>query len=157
MKLLKKVIITRPVQLVQKSRCLWSKSNPMLHARICLPAALAIVLIALLPSGVMAQVNATAEIQAHYEFVLGDYATQNYTAKLINRGNVPIVIRCLSKASGEETRTVTLPARGRLNLHIKQDETVILVNDSDEFVEVTAKLSYGVEGMSSRPVTTTEY
>ena len=115
------------------------------------------LLTALVPGSVRAQVNATAEIQAHHEFVLGDYASKDYTAKLTNRGNVPIVIRCLSKASGEITRTLTLTAKGRLRLRIKRDETVIFVNDSDEFVEVAAKLSYGVEGMSSRPITNDEY
>ena len=127
----------------------------MLHSRTLFPAALVVLLIGLLPAALGAQVNATAEIQAHYEFVLGDYATQDYTAKLSNQGDVPVVIRCISKASGQVTRTATLPARGRLTLAIKQDETVILVNDSDKYVEVDAELSYGVEGMSSRPVTPT--
>ncbi len=129
----------------------------MLNARSYLPAFLATLLTLCLSGGAMAQVIATAEIQAHYEFVLGDYATQDYSAKLTNRGDVPVVIRGLSKASGKVTRTMSLAAKGRLRLDIKQDETVILVNDSDEYVKVSARLSYGVEGMSSRPVTTTEY
>lgn len=128
----------------------------MLHLTQYFPTVLAVALLAFVSTTAVAQVNATAEIQAHYEFVLGDYATQEYTARLLNRGAVPITIRCESKASGEVTRTVTLPAKGRLRLSIKQDETVILVNNSDVYVEVSARLSYGVEGMSSRPVTEIE-
>ncbi len=130
-----------------------AKSNSMRYPKTFLFGVVALLSIVLLPANLTAQVNATAEIQAHHEFVLGDYATQDYTAKLTNRGDVPVMIRCLSKGSGEVTRTVTLPARGRLSLKVVQDETVIFVNDSDEYVEVNAKLSYGVEGMSSRPIT----
>ncbi len=109
--------------------------------------------IAALAAPATAQVNATAEIDAHREFVLGDYASKDYTARLYNRGPVAVEVRTFMTASGELVGTFELAAKQRKTVRVKKEHTVVFVNDSDRHVDIDARLSYGVEGMSSRPIT----
>jgi hypothetical protein len=86
-------------------------------------------------------------IPANQTFLLGEFNDKNYTAELINRSNLTVIVKAVDKNSGELTQHLDLAPKGRANVYISKDETVYFKNDNGTDVKVDVILSKGVEGM----------
>jgi hypothetical protein len=86
-------------------------------------------------------------IPANQTFLLGEFNDKNYTAELINRSNLTVIVKAVDKNSGELTQRLDLAPKGRANVYISKDETVYFKNDNGTDVKVDVILSKGVEGM----------
>ena len=86
-------------------------------------------------------------IPANQTFLLGEFNDKNYTAELINRSNLTVIVKAVDKNSGELTQHLDLAPKGRTKVYISKDETVYFKNGNGTDVKVDVILSKGVEGM----------
>ena len=86
-------------------------------------------------------------IPANQTFLLGEFNDKNYSAELVNKSNLTVIVKAVSKKSGEVTQSFGLAPKGRTKVYISKDETVYFENENGTEVKVDVKLSKGVEGM----------
>ena len=86
-------------------------------------------------------------IPANQTFLLGELNDKNYSAELVNKSNLTVIVKAVSKKSGEVTQSFGLAPKGRTKVYISKDETVYFENENGTEVKVDVKLSKGVEGM----------
>ncbi len=86
-------------------------------------------------------------IPANQTFLLGEFNDKNYTAELINRSNMIVIVKAVDKNSGELTQRLDLAPKGRTKVYVSKDETVFFNNDNGADVKVDVILSKDVEGM----------
>ena len=86
-------------------------------------------------------------IPANQTFLLGEFNDKNYSAKLINKSNLRVIVIAVDKNSGEVTQSFGLAPKGKTKVSIRKDETVYFENGNGTEVEVDVILSKGVKGM----------
>ena len=86
-------------------------------------------------------------IPSNQTFLLGEFNDKNYSAELVNKSNLTVIVKAVSKKSGEVTQIFGLAPKGRAKVYISKDETVYFENENGTEVKVDVKLSKGVEGM----------
>ena len=86
-------------------------------------------------------------IPANQTFLLGEFNDKNYTAELVNKSNVTVIVKAVDKNSGEVTQSFGLAPKGRTKVYISKDETVYFENENGTEVKVDVILSKGVQGM----------
>jgi hypothetical protein len=86
-------------------------------------------------------------IPANQTFLLGEFNDKNYSAELVNKSNLTVIVKTLDKKSGEVTQSFGLAPKGRTKVYISKDETVYFENENGTDVKVDVILSKGVEGM----------
>ena len=86
-------------------------------------------------------------IPANQTFLLGEFNDKNYSAELVNKSNLTVIVKTLDKKSGEVTQSFGLAPKGRTKVYISKDETVYFENENRTDVKVDVILSKGVEGM----------
>ena len=86
-------------------------------------------------------------IPSNQTFLLGEFNDKNYSAELVNKSNLTVIVKAVSKKSGEVTQIFGLAPKGRTKVYISKDETVYFENENGTEVKVDVKLSKGVEGM----------
>lgn len=92
--------------------------------------------------------NANVVIPAKQEFVLGEYESSNYRAKLRNESNKLIEVEIVDKETNVPVSTLNLSGNETTVLSVSKVEQVLLKNRNDEAVTVKVKLNKNVEGMS---------
>ncbi len=86
-------------------------------------------------------------IPANQTFLLGEFNDKNYSADLMNKSNMTVIVKVVDKNSGEITQSFGLAPKGKTKLYISKDETVYFKNENGTIVKVDVVLSKGVEGM----------
>ena len=86
-------------------------------------------------------------IPANQTFLLGELNDKNYTAELVNKSNLTVIVKAVDKKSGEVTQSFGLAPKGRTKVYINKDETVYFENENGIDVKVDVILSKGVQGM----------
>ena len=86
-------------------------------------------------------------IPANQTFLLGEFNDKNYTAELVNKSNVTVIVKAVDKNSGVVTQSFGLAPKGRTKVYISKDETVYFENENGIDVKVDVILSKGVQGM----------
>ncbi len=86
-------------------------------------------------------------IPANQTFLLGEFNDKNYTAELVNKSNLTVIVKAVGKKSGEVTQSFGLAPKGRTKVYISKNETVYFENENGIDVEVDVILSKGVQGM----------
>ena len=86
-------------------------------------------------------------IPANQTFLLGELNDKNYTAELVNKSSLTIVVKVLDNKSGEVTQSFGLAPEGNTKVYISKDETVYFENENGIDVKVDVILSKGVQGM----------
>lgn len=86
-------------------------------------------------------------IPANQTFLLGEFNDKNYSAELINKSNLTVIVKGVDKNSGEVTQSFSLAPKGRTKVYVSKDETVLFENENGVHVKVDVILSKGVEGM----------
>ena len=86
-------------------------------------------------------------IPANQTFLLGEFNDKNYSAELVNKSNLTVIVRTVDKRTGEVIQSFGLAPKGRTKVYISRDETVYFENENEIEVKVNVTLSKGVEGM----------
>ena len=86
-------------------------------------------------------------IPANQTFLLGEFNDKNYSAELVNKSNLTVIVKALDKKTGEVTQSLELTPKGKTKVYISKDETVYFENENKVDVKVDVILSKGVEGM----------
>ncbi len=86
-------------------------------------------------------------IPANQIFLLGEFNDKNYSAKLINKSNLTVIVKVVDKNSREVTQSFGMAPKGKTKVYISKDETVYFENKNGTEVKVDVILSKGVEGM----------
>ena len=86
-------------------------------------------------------------IPSNQTFLLGEFNDKNYSAELVNKSNLTVIVKTLDKNSGEVTQSFGLAPKGRTKVYISKDETVYFENENGTDVKVDVILSKSVEGM----------
>jgi uncharacterized secreted protein with C-terminal beta-propeller domain len=86
-------------------------------------------------------------IPANQTFLLGEFNDNNYSAELVNKSNLTVIVRTVDKRTGEVIQSFGLAPKGRTKVYISRDETVYFENENEIEVKVNVTLSKGVEGM----------
>lgn len=86
-------------------------------------------------------------IPANQTFLLGEFNDKNYSAELVNKSNLTVIVRTIDKKTGEVIQSFGLVPKGRTKVYISRDETVYFENENEMEVKVNVTLSKGVEGM----------
>ena len=106
---------------------------------------LKLLLLALITLNSCSTYRSGLTIPANQIFLLGEFNDNNYSAELVNKSNLIVIVRAVDKDSGEVTQSFVLAPKGRTKVYISKDETVYFENEVEVKVNVT--LSKGVEGM----------
>lgn len=96
--------------------------------------------------------QATVNISAGEEFVLGELEDSNFRVKLKNLGKEIIEVKAVDNKSGERTQSFGLSGGGQAELYVRKSERVILANPSRIDGKVKARLSKSVSGMRYQPI-----
>ena len=86
-------------------------------------------------------------IPANQTFLLGEFNDKNYTAELVNKSNLTVIVKALDKKTGEVTQSLELTPKGKTKVYISKDETVYFENENKVDVKVDVILTKFVEGM----------
>jgi uncharacterized secreted protein with C-terminal beta-propeller domain len=86
-------------------------------------------------------------IPANQTFLLGEFNDKNYSAELINKSNLTVIVKAVDKSSGEQTQSFALVPEEKTKVYISKEETVYFENKNGTEVKVDVILSKGVEGM----------
>ena len=86
-------------------------------------------------------------IPANQTFLLGEFNDKNYTAELVNKSNLTVIVKAVDKESGEVTQSFGLAPKGKTKVYISKDEIVYFENENGIDVKVDVILSKGVQGM----------
>ena len=86
-------------------------------------------------------------IPANQTFLLGEFNDKNYTAELVNKSNLTVIVKAIDKMSGEVTQSFGLAPKGITKVYISKDETVNFENGNGIDVKVDVILNKGVKGM----------
>ena len=79
--------------------------------------------------------------------MLGEFNDKNYSAELINKSNLTVIVKAVDKSSGEQTQSFALVPKEKTKVYISKEETVYFENENGTEVKVDVILSKGVEGM----------
>lgn len=97
-------------------------------------------------------VTANVNIEAGEEFLLGEYTSGGYTAKLSCQGGQGIEVKVVDKKTEAQTQGFGLDAYGKATVKVRKGEMIILRNTSKSDTTVRVKLSKNVEGMRYREI-----
>ena len=86
-------------------------------------------------------------IPANQTFLLGEFNDKNYSAELVNKSDLTVIVKVVDKKSGEVTQSFGLAPKGRTKVYISKNETVYFENKNGTDVKVDVSLIRGVEGM----------
>ena len=86
-------------------------------------------------------------IPANQTFLLGEFNNKNYSAELVNKSNLTVIVKAVVKKTGEVTQSFGLAPKGRTKVYISKDEIVYFENENGTEVKVDVILSKGIEGM----------
>ena len=86
-------------------------------------------------------------IPANQTFLLGEFNNKNYSAELVNKSNLTVIVKAVDKKSNEVTQSFGLAPKGRTKVYISKDETVYFENENGKDVKIDVILNKGVEGM----------
>ena len=86
-------------------------------------------------------------IPANQTFILGEFNNKNYSAELVNKSNLTVIVKALDKKTGEVTQSLELTPKGKTKVYISKDETVYFENENKVDVKVDVILTKFVEGM----------
>lgn len=86
-------------------------------------------------------------IPANQTFLLGEFNDKNYTAELVNKSNLTVIVKAVDKKSGEVTQSFGLAPKGKTKVYISKDETLYFENENVTDVRIDVILNKGVEGM----------
>lgn len=86
-------------------------------------------------------------IPANQTFILGEFNDKNYSAELVNKSNLTVIVKASDKKTSEITQSFGLAPKGRNKVYISKDETVYFENRNEVDVKVDVILNKGVEGM----------
>ena len=86
-------------------------------------------------------------IPANQTFILGEFNDKNYSAELVNKSNLTVIVKALDKETSEIAQSFELAPNGRTKFYISKDETVYFENENEVDVKIDVILSKGVEGM----------
>ena len=86
-------------------------------------------------------------IPANQTFLLGEFNDKNYSAELVNKSNLTVIVKALDKKTGEVTQSLELTPKGKTKVYISKDETVYFENENKVDVKVDVILTKFVEGM----------
>ena len=86
-------------------------------------------------------------IPANQTFLLGEFNDKNYTAELVNKSNLTVIVKAIDKESGEVNQSFGLAPKGKTKVYISKDEIVYFENENGIDVKVDVILSKGVQGM----------
>ena len=86
-------------------------------------------------------------IPANQTFLLGEFNDKNYSAELVNKSDLTVIVKVVNKKSSEVTQSFGLAPKGRTKVYISKNETVYFENKNGTDVKVDVSLSRGVEGM----------
>lgn len=67
-------------------------------------------------------------VPANQTFLLGELNDKNYSAELVNKSNLTVIVKAVDKKSGEITQSFGLASKGRTKVYISKDETVYFEN-----------------------------
>ena len=63
-------------------------------------------------------------IPANQTFLLGEFNNKNYSAELVNKSNLTVIVKAVVKKTGEVTQSFGLAPKGRTKVYISKDEIV---------------------------------
>lgn len=86
-------------------------------------------------------------IPARETFLLGEFNDKNYSAELVNKSNLGVIIKVFDKNSGAVTQSFELAPKEKIKVYISKDETVYFENENGTDVKIDVILNKGVEGM----------
>ena len=86
-------------------------------------------------------------IPSNQTFLLGEFNNKNYSAELVNKSNLTVIVKAVDKKSNEVTQSFGLAPKGRTKVYISKDETVYFENENGKDVKIDVILNKGVEGM----------
>ena len=69
-------------------------------------------------------------IPANQTFLLGEFNNKNYSAELVNKSNLTVIVKAVVKKTGEVTQSFGLAPKGRTKVYISKDETVYFENEN---------------------------
>ena len=78
---------------------------------------------------------------------MGEFNEKNYSAELINRSNLTLIVKAEDKEPGSLGKSFELAAKGETKVYINKEETVYFENKNQTDVTVDVILSKGVQGM----------
>ena len=108
---------------------------------------LKLLLLALITLNSCSTYRSGLTITANQIFLLGEFNDNNYSAELVNKSNLTVIVRAVDKDSGEVTQSFVLAPKGRTKVYISKDETVYFENENGTDVKVDVNLSREVQGM----------
>ena len=79
--------------------------------------------------------------------MLGEFNDKNYSAELVNKSDLTVIVKALDKKTSKVTQSFGLAPKGRTKVYISKDENVYFENGNELDVKVDVILSKGVEGM----------
>ena len=108
---------------------------------------LKLLLLALITLNSCSTYRSGLTIPANQTFLLGEFNVKNYSADLVNKSNLTVIVKAVNKKSGEVTQSFGLAPNGISKVYISKDETVYFENENGTEVKVDVILNKGVEGM----------
>ena len=79
--------------------------------------------------------------------MLGEFNDKNYSAELVNKSDLTVIVKALDKKTSKVTQSFGLAPKGRTKVYISKDETVYFENENKVDVKVDVILSKGVEDL----------
>ena len=86
-------------------------------------------------------------IPANQTFLLGEFNNKNYSAELVNKSNLTVIVKAVVKKTGEVTQSFGLAPKGRTKVYINKNEIFYCEDDNGTEMKVDIILSKGIEGM----------
>jgi len=96
-------------------------------------------------------VRSTVNIPPNQAFVLGEYESGAYNARLENLSNTVVLLRLVDTESKALNSTLELAPGEVTIIIVSGTQTVYCINNTDREVQIKAKLSEGVAGMRYQP------
>lgn len=86
-------------------------------------------------------------IPANQIFILGELNDKNYSAELVNKSNLTVIVKATDKRSRNVTQNFSLAPNRRIKVYISKNETVYFENKNGTDVKVDVFLNKGIQGM----------
>lgn len=86
-------------------------------------------------------------IPANQIFILGELNDKNYSAELVNKSNLTVIVKATDKRSRNVTQNFSLAPNRRIKVYISKNETVYFENKNGTDVKVDVILNKGIQGM----------
>jgi len=95
-----------------------------------------------------AQGTAGVTIPANQTFILGEYRTEGYRAKMTNKSNREVAVQLVNQTDGTVAKTIQLEGKGKATVQVADGQSVHLINEHNRSVKVMVNSSVkGSEGM----------